>query len=39
AEAGADVLAGVLGASPELARLLLDRYDEARAARTARASA
>lgn len=30
AEAGADVLAGVLGPSPELARLLLDRYDEAR---------
>jgi sirohydrochlorin ferrochelatase len=35
--AGADVLADVLGASPELARLLLTRYDEARvpAARTA----
>lgn len=31
AEAGADVLAGVLGPSPELARLLLDRYDDARA--------
>ncbi|THA64941.1 sirohydrochlorin chelatase [Streptomyces sp. A0958] len=30
AEAGADVLAGVLGPAPELARLLLDRYDEAR---------
>ncbi|MFI6944809.1 sirohydrochlorin chelatase [Streptomyces sp. NPDC050422] len=30
AEARADVLAGVLGPSPELARLLLDRYDEAR---------
>ncbi|MEU5659746.1 sirohydrochlorin chelatase [Streptomyces sp. NPDC047737] len=29
-EAGADVLAGVLGPSPELARLLLTRYDEAR---------
>jgi len=28
--AGADVLAGVLGPAPELARLLLDRYDEAR---------
>ncbi|MFB7917324.1 sirohydrochlorin chelatase [Streptomyces sp. NPDC056061] len=27
--AGADVLADVLGAAPELARLLLDRYDEA----------
>jgi sirohydrochlorin ferrochelatase len=27
-EAGADVLAGVLGPSPELARLLLTRYDE-----------
>lgn len=41
AEAGADVLAGVLGPSPELARLLLDRYDEARvrAAGTARVSA
>ncbi|MFI6647278.1 sirohydrochlorin chelatase [Streptomyces sp. NPDC050529] len=41
AEAGADVLAGVLGPSPELARLLLARYDEARvrAARTARVSA
>lgn len=31
AEAGADVLAGVLGPAPELARLLLDRYDAARA--------
>ncbi|GAA2965370.1 sirohydrochlorin chelatase [Streptomyces enissocaesilis] len=30
-EAGAEVLGGVLGASPELARLLLTRYDEARA--------
>lgn len=41
AEAGADVLAGVLGPSPELARLLLDRYDEARvpAARRVRVSA
>ncbi|WNI21676.1 sirohydrochlorin chelatase [Streptomyces sp. ITFR-16] len=41
AEAGADVLAGVLGPSPELARLLLARYDEARvpAARTVRVSA
>ncbi|WP_078887843.1 sirohydrochlorin chelatase [Streptomyces sp. NRRL S-118] len=28
--AGADVLAGVLGPSPELARLLLERYDGAR---------
>ncbi|WNI18507.1 sirohydrochlorin chelatase [Actinacidiphila sp. ITFR-21] len=28
-EAGADVLAPVLGAAPELAALLLDRYDEA----------
>lgn len=39
--AGADVLADVLGASPELARLLLTRYDEARvpAARTAALSA
>ncbi|MEW1613489.1 MULTISPECIES: sirohydrochlorin chelatase [unclassified Streptomyces] len=34
--AGADVLADVLGPAPELARLLLDRYDEARV--TARAS-
>ncbi|MGW0859653.1 sirohydrochlorin chelatase [Streptomyces sp. NPDC002690] len=31
AEAGADVLSGVLGASSALARLLLARYDEARA--------
>lgn len=38
AEAGADVLAGVLGPSPELARLLLDRYDEAARARAARAA-
>ncbi|MFF0561400.1 sirohydrochlorin chelatase [Streptomyces sp. NPDC004266] len=30
---GADVLADVLGPSPELAHLLLDRYDEARTAR------
>ncbi|MFJ3926778.1 sirohydrochlorin chelatase [Streptomyces sp. NPDC090022] len=30
--AGADVLAGVLGPSPEVARLLLSRYDAARAA-------
>lgn len=29
----ADVIAGVLGASPELARLLLQRYDQARARR------
>jgi sirohydrochlorin ferrochelatase len=29
AEGGADVLAEVLGAAPELARLLLNRYDEA----------
>ncbi|MET9364832.1 sirohydrochlorin chelatase [Streptomyces sp. NPDC006632] len=28
--AQADVLAGVLGSAPEVARLLLDRYDEAR---------
>lgn len=28
-EGGAQVLAGVLGPAPELARLLLDRYDEA----------
>ncbi|NEE61434.1 sirohydrochlorin chelatase, partial [Streptomyces sp. SID8455] len=28
--AGADVLADVLGPAPELARLLLDRYDGAR---------
>ncbi|MFE1579725.1 sirohydrochlorin chelatase [Streptomyces fradiae] len=31
--AGADVLAGVLGPAPELARLLLHRYDEARTPR------
>ncbi|MFJ8691498.1 sirohydrochlorin chelatase [Streptomyces roseolilacinus] len=31
--AGADVLADVLGPAPELARLLLERYDGARAAR------
>ncbi len=30
-ESGADALGEVLGASPELARLLLARYDEARA--------
>ncbi|WP_181799526.1 sirohydrochlorin chelatase [Kitasatospora acidiphila] len=30
AEAGADVLAPVLGAAPEVARLLLTRYDQAR---------
>lgn len=36
--AGADVLAGVLGPAPELARLLVERYDRARAAR-ARAAA
>jgi sirohydrochlorin ferrochelatase len=30
-EAGADVLADVLGPSPELARLLLERYDASRA--------
>ncbi|MFD7230161.1 sirohydrochlorin chelatase [Streptomyces sp. NPDC059881] len=30
-EASADVLAGVLGPSPELARLLLERYEEASA--------
>jgi sirohydrochlorin ferrochelatase len=29
-EAGADVLAPVLGAAPEVAELLLRRYDEAR---------
>ncbi|MEZ3179128.1 sirohydrochlorin chelatase [Streptomyces pimonensis] len=29
--AGADVLAGVLGPAPEVARVLLERYDEARA--------
>ncbi|MEU8674634.1 sirohydrochlorin chelatase [Streptomyces sp. NPDC048560] len=39
AEAGADVLAGVLGAAPELARLLVDRYDEARAERRTALSA
>ncbi|HCA88700.1 MAG TPA: cobalamin biosynthesis protein CbiX [Streptomyces sp.] len=32
-EAGADILAGVLGPAPELARLLLARYDESRTAR------
>ncbi|MFF4760062.1 sirohydrochlorin chelatase [Streptomyces sp. NPDC001292] len=30
AEAGADVLAGVLGPAPEVARVLLERYDAAR---------
>ncbi|MEU7555749.1 sirohydrochlorin chelatase [Streptomyces sp. NPDC044571] len=30
--AGADLVAGVLGAAPELARLLLDRYDSAASA-------
>ncbi|MEU0843578.1 sirohydrochlorin chelatase [Streptomyces sp. NPDC005962] len=33
--AGADTLADVLGPAPELARLLLTRYDESRAARRA----
>ncbi|MZE79629.1 sirohydrochlorin chelatase, partial [Streptomyces sp. SID5475] len=33
--AGADVLAGVLGPDERLARLLLTRYDESRAARPA----
>ncbi|MFD9125434.1 sirohydrochlorin chelatase [Kitasatospora sp. NPDC059571] len=32
ADAGADLLAPVLGAAPEIARLLLERYDEARQA-------
>lgn len=36
--ADADALAPVLGASPELARLLLQRYDEARTTRAARAA-
>ncbi|MFE9421683.1 sirohydrochlorin chelatase [Kitasatospora sp. NPDC006697] len=36
---GADHLAGVLGAAPELARLLLIRYDEARAAASSRSAA
>lgn len=31
AEAGADVIAGVLGPAPEVARVLLRRYDEAAA--------
>ena len=39
AEAGADVLAGVLGAAPELARLLVDRYDAARSERRTALSA
>lgn len=39
AEAGAEVLAEVLGASPALARLLLTRYDEARADRVTSLSA
>lgn len=34
-EAGADILAGVLGPAPELARLLLRRYDEAGARKPA----
>ncbi|MFS0696415.1 sirohydrochlorin chelatase [Streptomyces nitrosporeus] len=38
AEAGAEVLSGVLGASPELARLLLTRYDEAVRAPAGRAA-
>ncbi|MBM7441131.1 sirohydrochlorin chelatase [Streptomyces sp. HB132] len=38
-EAGADVLAGVLGPSPALARLLLTRYDEARVPATGAMSA
>ncbi|GHF53217.1 MULTISPECIES: sirohydrochlorin chelatase [Streptomyces] len=37
--AGADVLADVLGPAPELARLLLDRFDEARARERASLSA
>jgi sirohydrochlorin ferrochelatase len=37
AESGADVLADVLGPAPELARLLLERYDEARAPEAPRA--
>ncbi|MFE7335287.1 sirohydrochlorin chelatase [Streptomyces griseus] len=37
--AGADVLANVLGPAPELARLLLDRYDEARVRERASLSA
>ncbi|MFH8882765.1 sirohydrochlorin chelatase [Streptomyces californicus] len=37
--AGADVLADVLGPAPELARLLLDRFDEARVAVEASLSA
>ncbi|WP_137230667.1 sirohydrochlorin chelatase [Streptomyces sp. BPSDS2] len=37
--AGADVLADVLGPAPELARLLLDRYDEARGRERASLSA
>ncbi len=31
-QAGADLIAPVLGAAPELARLLLHRYDQARLA-------
>ncbi|WEH36498.1 sirohydrochlorin chelatase [Streptomyces sp. AM 4-1-1] len=38
-EAGADVLADVLGPAPELARLLVDRYEEARAYRAVSAGA
>jgi sirohydrochlorin ferrochelatase len=34
-DSGADLLAPVLGCAPELSRLLLRRYDEARAARRA----
>lgn len=37
--AGADVLADVLGPAPELARLLLDRFDEARVREQASLSA
>ncbi|MEV7110157.1 sirohydrochlorin chelatase [Streptomyces anulatus] len=37
--AGADVLADVLGPAPELARLLLDRYDQARVRERASLSA
>ena len=37
--AGADVLADVLGPAPEVARLLLGRYDEARVPRARRRSA
>lgn len=37
--AGADVLAEVLGPAPEVARVLLERYDAARVARVARVAA